>query len=594
MTASSSPEPTASVAGLARSKGLTTGSPRARQPLALLGSRWLASLVLSPLVLSPLVLSSLGALAVTGLGACSEPYPVSTLLLISIDTARADFVDPTDAETMPNLAALAERGTAFTNVTSGTSWTLPSHAQMFTGQPPALHGVQDDNLAIDGQTPTLPELLSMRGWDSFGVYSGPYLFSDFGFGRGFDLYQNALPDGEQMELAFRSAASTGDVQQQVGAWRGAEVQSHQAITSAEVTDRAIASLQYVDERDDVFLFAHYFDAHYDYVPPAPFDTRFDPDYTGDIDGADFFLNPRIRDRQTGERRISERDLDHIKALYRGEIAWVDQEIGRLLDELRSMRRLDDAYIIVTGDHGEEFFEHGSVGHRNTLFEEQLRVPLLIVPPKLSALAASAPRTSDVTASLSDILPTAMSAFSGPIPATVAGRSLLPVLEGGSLAPRGRLSSLRFRPLAGKDAAGNPTALKHRFLQTFLTADGNKLTRYFRVQGDDRKLTGAAFVDLAADPGELSPITADDPRLIAAWEELEAELLRLRTIYDELPHDAPEDRVSAARNMFAGQLEALGYLAGTDGELPTEGGDIPDTLPWGLAPLPAWSLEAARR
>src|SRR5262249_9142703 len=119
-----------------------------------------------------------------------------------------------------------------------------------------------------------------------------------------------------------------------------------------------------------FLFAHYFDPHYDYVPPPPFDGEFDPDYAGSIDGRDFV-------RRLADPSVTPRDVEHLRALHAGELAWTDSQIGRVLDELDRRGLAPNLLVIVGADRGDEFLEHGGFGHRRTLYQEVVRVPLIL-------------------------------------------------------------------------------------------------------------------------------------------------------------------------------------------------------------------------
>ena len=123
----------------------------------------------------------------------------------------------------------------------------------------------------------------------------------------------------------------------------------------------------------LFLFLYYYDPHSWYDPPPPFDTLYDPSYTG-------FLTPEIfghgHDVVSGKITLNERDLEYLIALYDGEIAYWDQQFGLMLDDLESRGLLENSLIVLTSDHGQMFGEHGKWVHRNSLYEEVLRVPLL--------------------------------------------------------------------------------------------------------------------------------------------------------------------------------------------------------------------------
>lgn len=521
------------------------------------------------------------SLAAVPLVACSGESGTAgpeTVVLLSLDTVRYDLADYSDAELTPNLAELAERGMVFDRAYSGSSWTLPTHAQMFTGQPPAMHGVQDDNVRIDPLTPTLPELFKEAGWATFGAFSGWYLVKDYGFGRGFDAYVNAMPGGADLESQFqRAVREDGNAGQ---TWKAADLQSHRAISSPEVVARMVDGLQLAGDRN-AFLFGHFFDPHYDYVPPGEFGTRFDPDYAGSITGVDFFANKAIWDEERGGRQISNLDLAHIVALYRGEIAWTDHNLGTLIRALDDEGRLDQAWIAVTADHGEEFFDHGKRGHRQTLFQEQVHIPFLLVPPSAGVAGDLQGRGLRQRAgvSLTDLAPTLVEAAGlEPVPSHV-GRSLVGVFRGESFADVGALHSLT-RPIITSGG------IKHRILDGWTLGD-SKLLREIVVKEGVPELRSAALYDLDADPDELEPIAdRGDARFVQAWEQLESAYARLRDRQSQLPSSDPTSRSSAAQQMLKSQLESLGYRESDD--IAAEGLDL--TPPWGLGPPPPVSLK----
>ncbi|MFT5444525.1 MAG: membrane-anchored protein YejM (alkaline phosphatase superfamily), partial [Myxococcota bacterium] len=175
------------------------------------------------------------------------------------------------------------------------------------------------------------------------------------------------------------------------------------------------------QSDPFFMFVHLWDVHFDFVPPPPYDTMFDPDYAGDLTGENFFRSPRINPQMSGA------DLRHILALYDGEIAWTDHHIGKILDDLDARGLLANTIVALVSDHGEEFFEHGKKGHRFTLYDEVIRIPMILwYPEKIrSGVRIQSP------SSLIDIFPTLLELAGAPKADKVMGRSLLPAINGGS-------------------------------------------------------------------------------------------------------------------------------------------------------------------
>ncbi len=515
------------------------------------------------------LLTCLSAAAPLGLaGSCSERAP--SVVLVSLDSVRADALTFRDPAASPRLTELAREGTVFTQAISGSSWTLPAHAQLFTGSPPVLHGVQYDDVAIDPSTPTLPEILHAAGWFTAGFWTGWFVAGEYGFARGFDLYANAMTDGDLLEREYRRAVAAGDFDQARRILGGRDVLGHQDVTSGRVVERVREIVRRVDDDEPLFLFVHLFDPHYDYVPPAPWDTRFDPDYAGEMDGRDYYRDLRVFDPDaTPRRRIGARDLEHVIALYRGEIGWTDAAVGEMLDELRSAGRFDDALIVVTSDHGDEFFEHGGRGHRHSLFDELLRVPLLVRLPAASAVP-SRPATVEEQVSLSDVAPTILDALGLPVPRSMDGRSLVPALRGEGLSAIPVVSTLVLMP-----AEGPPV------LFDALRTPETKLIRRLAVDREGRlRVKEVLCFDLGTDPGEQHPENdPQHPSVTSAMRTLDAELARLRTRFDALEHSPDEFRSTRIREVFEDELSDLGYTDDTGSASPGF------ARPWGLGPHP---------
>jgi arylsulfatase A-like enzyme len=320
---------------------------------------------------------------------------VKNVVLISIDSLRADrlgsYGNPHD--TSPTLDALAGQGVRFTDTMSSTSWTLPAHMSLLTGRYVLSHGVIGETDRLPAGVPTLAETLHGSNVATGGVVSTLFLAGRYGFSRGFDYYDDhsALAKNWYDELSSEPAPT--------------------------VTKLAIDWLR---ERHDerFFLFVHYWDVHYDYIPPAPYDAMFDPNYKGSITGVNFYHNSAVN------RHMPRRDLEHIEALYDGEIRWVDDHIARILSALDDSGLADQTAVIVTADHGDEFFEHGGKGHQRTLYREVVQVPLIMrVPGVHPGQVVKAP------VSLVDVMPTVLDLMQVRPPADMNGTSLVPILAG---------------------------------------------------------------------------------------------------------------------------------------------------------------------
>jgi arylsulfatase A-like enzyme len=312
------------------------------------------------------------------------------VILISIDSLRADHLGcyGYPKPTSPNIDALANESVMFTNAISTTTWTLPAHISMLTSLYPEVHQVINDGNKLSdkavvplnkgGQGVVCAETMKEAGYLTAGFVSGPYLSSKFGYNQGFDLYDDYTINYSSNE------------------------ESHRGITSPKIHQQVTKWLEQ-NYCSPLFLFIHYWDVHYDYTPPPPFDTMFDPDYTGTITGQDYEGNELINPQ------MPERDLEHIIALYDGEIAFTDSYIGKLMTYLKELDIYENTMVILTSDHGDEFFEHVCKGHRNNLFDETLKVPLIIKFPsgKENPFASLSPSRTRINQQVSiiDIVPT---------------------------------------------------------------------------------------------------------------------------------------------------------------------------------------------
>ena len=326
-------------------------------------------------------------LAIMCLASCErfgEPTARGTppnIVLISIDSLRADHVGAYGypKPTSPTIDRLAAEGLVLERAFSTTSWTLPAHTALFTGMDDVTHTVTDDGKRLPASVPVLPEILRDRGYRTLGFFSGPYLDPAFGFARGFDEYVDCtsyagLANGEAPGLDALHA-------------------SHRDVTNPILLDRVGAHLA-KGLPQPFFLFLHFWDVHYDYIPPERYWRMFDPDYGGTFSGENFERNRAFK------RGMDPADFQHVLALYDGEIRYTDETIGALLDELKRRELLENTLVVITADHGDEFLEHGRKGHGHTLFDEVTHIPLIAWLP-----GRIAPGRDPRLASISDIAPT---------------------------------------------------------------------------------------------------------------------------------------------------------------------------------------------
>jgi arylsulfatase A-like enzyme len=303
---------------------------------------------------------------------------------------------------------LAGKGVLFRTAYAPSSWTLPSTASMLTSLHPREHGAANSTSGISQMAVTLAERMHGAGYDT-AAFSANYCFvtAERGFDRGFDHFELFVKESSTVSAGVLNR--TRKLPETYG-----------TVVTADAEQLNLAALKWLDDRDDtsrpVFMYLHYMDPHNPYEPPKPFDTMFDPDYAGTVDGKSIF--DAIHKR---EFEVTERDKEHVVALYDGEIAYTDSQVGRLLDELDKREVLRNALVIITADHGEELFERGDIGHGPTLYEEVLRVPLIIWQKQLEQSRAMV----DSRVTLLDIVPTVLKACGIQSRGTLRGKPLLP-------------------------------------------------------------------------------------------------------------------------------------------------------------------------
>ncbi len=351
------------------------------------------------------------SLLLPALCACDSPPPAPrpNVILITIDTLRQDHLSSYGyaRRTSPYLDSLAANGVRFTRAYSTSSWTVPAVASLMTSLHPDSHGVVSGSVSngevrgqqiLAGEITRLPELLQEAGYTTFGLTANGHLTRELGYGQGFDRYEN---------LGF--GAKADELNRTLTQWK----------------EELAASAPY-------FLWVHYFDPHAPYVPRAPWLAEYAP--KGIQKPRRLIVNHAARYLQMAVGR-DPRELEYVVALYDSEIAFTDQAIEQ------SVTMLDpgsESLILVTSDHGEEFREHGGFGHSNNLFEESLKVPLIVRFPE----DAHAGGVVDEPTSLVDVGPGLLDYLGVELPERFQGRSFMPLVEGRqSDPPRAVLASL---------------------------------------------------------------------------------------------------------------------------------------------------------
>ena len=470
---------------------------------------------------------ALAALALAA-GCGGGPKPPN-VILISVDMLRPDHLSCYGyaRRTSPNIDRLAAEGALYENHIASSSWTLPSHAAIFTSLPDSLHGCTDTDRALDPSAVTLAERFQSAGYATAGFFAGPYLHPAFGLGQGFETYEDCASYAAQID---------GRPPAEWAMDKEVMLESHEDVTNERVYDRVTRWLSGRPAKP-FFLFVHLWDVHFDFVPPPPWDKAFDPDYTGWVDGKNFFFDPRYNPE------MAERDKEHLLALYDGEIAWTDSIVGRIRADLEKAGLLDGTVLALTSDHGTEFFEHGQKGHRRTLFDEVIKTPLIVrYPPKLAAGRRVAGQTRGI-----DVGPTLLELAGLPPTDQVLGRSLVPLAESPAGPGVGRAVSELFS-----------VGINLRTVRT------SRWKLYDWIGTPEHY-----YFDLQQDPGERSPRVDFDGELGAkAVDGYEAETQAMDAFMARHPVPATTgDPMSSPPPEVLEQLRKQGYIGGESDDEP---------------------------
>lgn len=327
--------------------------------------------------------------------------PPQYVILIFMDAVRPDHLScyGYERETSPRIDALAREGALFEDAVAQAPWTLSSVATVMTSTFPSQHGAkrrEGVNVPMKAGEETFVEMLASSGYLTCALSTAALYTPSLGLQQGFA--ESYVVGGNQ------------DVLEKVAAM--------------QLADAAVTWLRrHRDEK--CFLVVHHYDTHYPYRASPACINRFDPDYNGEyrlrFGDPSLRILKAARAGRLSEIELTEEDVTHIKALYDCEIVRTDASVGALVDSLDAWGRLDRAMIIITADHGEEFLEHGSIEHGQTVYDESLKVPLVIYAPSCVDAGLRVPDQ----VGLIDLGPTILQSAGLAIPEHFEGRSLMP-------------------------------------------------------------------------------------------------------------------------------------------------------------------------
>ncbi len=402
-----------------------------------------------------------------------ESNAFDNVLVITVDTLRADYLGcygSRKAKT-PHIDSLAAKGVVFKDALSPVPYTLPSHVSIFTGLLPPIHGVQDNGgFYLDKETVTLAEIFQAHGLRTAAFVAAFPLDSRFGMDHGFQVYDDSYPTVTASPKKFEEAERNAkDVADSALRWLGDQT------------------------KNGWFVWIHFYDPHFPYVPPGAFKQTYSADP------------------------------------YAGEVAYVDQQIGRVLAFLKSSNRDKNTLIVLTADHGESLGEHGENTHGVFAYESTLRVPLIIAPMH--------PKVIDTRVRLIDLAPTILDLQRLSFPAKVQGVSLLPLIS-------------ETTQTQIVESQKSPRDSYFEALTMYYKSGWAPLRGFYSANYKYISLPIPELYDLKEDPKETKNLCADQ-QLCQKWS---ARFLSFSKPFQRVVTPAPIDSETRER------LSALGYIS----------------------------------
>jgi arylsulfatase A-like enzyme len=484
--------------------------------------RWSAPRLLGAFALLLLLSAAIGPLSArrstTTVQASASPSTrvPERIVLITVDTLRADALSSyrPDAPRTRALDQLASDGVLFEHAVAPAPWTLPSLVSIVTGLSPSAHRATGFLSTVSPRITTVADYLRQRGYQTGAVLHNDLLNPKNGLSKGFADYVALHEQWFGESLGMRALQAAAPTWFPPASWPSNDDQTRVAVEWIE------------SNRDrNFFLWIHYLDPHAPYAPPPEYRTSEPlPEIGASFDApkvaAQGFFVPSVRERAA------------IRSLYDGEVRYVDANVGRVIATLKRLHLYDGALVVFTSDHGEEFWEHGHAGHGHSLYDELLRVPLVVKLPQSTARGrvAAAVSTASVTPTILD--------------------------AGGIRYDEGNMSAPSLWPLLDKTAGeytSAPIVSNAQILfdrKQAVLFDGVK----YIVSDVDRK---EELFDLRADAAEQRSIAAASPerietaRRLLQEQDARAAAIRRRLGIDETLLPSDEDTLR--------RLRTLGYL-----------------------------------
>lgn len=427
------------------------------------------------------------AIALTGTG-ISTGYPVAlsavkkatnrNIVLISIDTLRPDFLDCYGASlgVSSSIDYMARGGLLFERAYSTSPWTVPSHMSMLTGLTPSEHGVNPTHnmtvLALGSEVPTMAELLRGDGYYTVAFTGGGYISPNYGFDRGFHMFKHPFTSAPLEDALIGDPIENGT----------RFIERH-------------------DPRREFFLFIHTYEVH---------------DYFVDLGGTEVFRQP-----------VDDSMLDSLRTAYIERIEKVDSKLNELFRAIDDGNCRKNTLVILTSDHGEGFYEHELLCHGNSLYDELVRVPLILTGPSLSAGARVRSPVS-----LTDLMPSILTWAGVHVPAHLRARPFIDLLDEAADTNRTIISF-------SENALAEP--MGHMY--TIRTQD----YKYINLTERNKEM----LYNIASDPREILNLSNQEPDILEKHRGMAEDFRKNMNRHPAIRRELTDE--------LSNQLKALGYI-----------------------------------
>jgi len=440
----------------------------------------------------------------------------NNIVLVVMDTAREiDTAYVRNTVDNSYLEELATTGVEYNHAFTNAPWTLPSHTSMFTGTYTSKHETHADSKFYNGQFPAIADLLSDDGYQTVGFTNNAWVTDEFGLASGFEnmskVWQYIQSDTDFGKIKLTSEGGGGLIREGISGLVSGDILANfvNAIYGqflyrrndygAKRTNTLVENwIKNRDQSSPFFMFINYLEPHLDYQPPKRLVEQFLPE--GSTYREAMSVPQKPWEYTAGVLDMSDHDFELLRALYRAEIAYLDEQIGELRSTLDQHGEWDDTVLIIVGDHGENIGDHGLMDHQYSLHDTLLHVPLIIHGGQFNQVG-----DSDRLIQTLDLFPTILDIAGLTIPEHAQGNSFHPK---SSTESRNEVIGEYLAPQPSIESLSNQTDVPEEKLEAFgQSIRSIRTTEYKLIRKSGGEIS---LYNVEDDPGEHTDISSEKP------------------------------------------------------------------------------------